>query len=487
MTNLILCGGVGERLWPISRSHLPKQFNRFLQGASLLQRTALRNRPLCSRVLLATGMAQLFLAQEQLQEIGVEGTFLVEPVGRGTGPAVTMACLCLPPDELVLMSPSDHHIGEETAYRDAILTATDQAAKGHLMLLGIPPAWPEPGFGYIHAAGNRVLAFREKPDVETARLYVQSGTHFWNSGILIFRVGDFLDEMARWRPDVLQACREAVCRNRGWLTEECDCLHVSPDAMERIPAVSVDHAVLEHCGRLGMVPCNFHWSDMGSFESLRNALAVDHDSSDDSGNVVIGTRPEGTDFLQIGSSGNLVYSDSKRVAAIDVSDLMIVDTRDAVLVGRLSSAQKVRELVGRLAEEHSPLKDQHETEQYPWGHCTVLLKSGSTLIRLVSLKPGAECCACRMKASGGFPDAPERLRETPYELWVVLSGEGSMHEQPPGAHSGSTADQLPCQHLQPRQMRMVQPSHCCFVRNEGKQPLQLIQILGGEWGDAPLM
>ena len=408
MTNLILCGGIGERLWPISRSHMPKQFSRFLNGSSLLQETVMRNSHLCSKLMMVTGETQHFLAQTQLQEMGMMAPFLLEPFGRGTAPAITLACLSLPPDEMVLMTPSDHHIGDLNAYKRAITEAMERASQGRLVLVGIKPGWGETGYGYIHSRDGQVLGFHEKPTFETACEYVRSGDYYWNSGILMFRVSDLLEEMEKWRPDVLSACRSAYQAHQIDQNEEIPihqiaqrqeasvnqkvqpqetsfnqtlphqdqslasvavCIRIPSESMAAIPPISVDHAVLEHCTRLDMVASDMLWSDMGSFESLHNAL-----DADPSGNVVLGAERDNSSFLQVGSSGNLVYSESRRVAAIDVTGLMIVDTKDAILVGQLSSAQKVRELVGQLKREHSTLLESNESEDSPWGRCHNLLK-----------------------------------------------------------------------------------------------------------------
>ncbi len=495
MTNLVLCGGMGERLWPISRSHYPKQFNRFLRGCSLLQQTVTRNRPLCGSLLLVTGVAQQHLARQQLREAGIDASFLLEPFGRGTGPAVTLACLGLPPEELVLMTPSDHYIGAEEVYRQAVGYAAIKAAKGRMMLLGIRPAWAETGYGYIQAEGGRVIAFREKPDAQTAAHYVESGLHYWNSGIMVFRAGDLLSEMAKWRPDVLAACRAALAdpapdswppghdgtvrSDPGGLPADLSllpadmpdespaaCCSIRPEAMADIPAVSVDHAVLEKSDRLGMVACEIRWSDMGSFESLHAAL-----DADASGNVVIGPEQGGDCFLQIGSSGNLVYSESKRVAAIDVSDLMIVDTKDVVLVGKLSSAQKVRELVGLLTAEHSPLKDSHETEVCQWGSVTTLRDEGGYRIRLVRVNSGCGFSTCHQGAEG--------------EQWMVLDGTASVnrvHPQPEpaaGTAAGCGGNGEVVWAGEPRligarQSVVLPPGLCCRVRNDAPGPLVML-------------
>ncbi len=379
MINLILCGGVGERLWPISRTRYPKQFSRIVEGYSLLQHTARRNRVSCGNTLVVTNTEQYFMARDQLEEMGCPTTFVLESVGRNTAPAIALACLGLPMDELVLVTPSDHLIKGGEAYEAALAEGVRLASSGGIVTFGIQPAWPETGYGYIQANGNEVLAFKEKPDGETARQYVERGTYFWNSGIFLFRVDVFLNELGKWRPDVLEACRSALQDTE----QGTDFLRLREAGMMAIPKVSVDYAVMEKSDKIRMVAADFQWSDLGSFESLHDALEPDAE-----GNVVVNGSDAPDGFINIGSRNNFIYTESKKVAAIDVSDLMIVDTKDALLVGLRSSSQKVKEVVEVLKAEGSRLKDYHVTEYRPWGHYTNLQSGYRFKMRSMTVKPG---------------------------------------------------------------------------------------------------
>lgn len=388
MTNLILCGGVGERLWPISRTRYPKQFARLIEGQSLLQHTALRNRVACDKTLVVTNTEQYFMARDQLEELNLEARFVLESVGRNTAPAIALACLTLPPGELVLVTPSDHLIRNQEAYVAAMAQGETLAANGGIVTFGIKPLWAETGYGYIHADGTQVLAFKEKPDAETAARYLLEGNYLWNSGIFLFRCDVFLEELGKWRPDVLSACQAALAAETSMDNVETgsDFIRVREQAMLDIPRVSVDYAVMEKSERICVVPADINWSDLGSFESLYDALPQDAH-----GNTVINLS-EGVEnkdgFIGIGAERNFIYTESKRVAAIDVSDLMIVDTRDALLVGRRDSSQKVREVVELLKAEGSRLKDFHVTEYRPWGHYTALQTGEGFRIRTMTIKPG---------------------------------------------------------------------------------------------------
>lgn len=388
MTNLILCGGVGERLWPISRTRYPKQFARLIEGQSLLQHTALRNRAACDKTLVVTNTEQYFMARDQLEELGLEARFVLESVGRNTAPAIALACLTLPADELVLVTPSDHLIRNQEAYASALAQGEALANEGGIVTFGIKPLWAETGYGYIHADGTQVLGFKEKPDAETAALYLQDGNYLWNSGIFLFRCDVFLEELGKWRPDVLSACQKALATETRQDNVETgsDYLRVREQPMMEIPRVSVDYAVMEKSKLIRVVPADINWSDLGSFESLYDVLP-----RDEHGNAVLNVSEGGQQqdgFIGIGAERNFIYTESKKVAAIDVSDLMIVDTRDALLVGRMDASQKVRDVVELLKAESSRLKDYHVTEYRPWGHYTALQSGYRFRMRSMTVKPG---------------------------------------------------------------------------------------------------
>ncbi len=388
MTNLILCGGVGERLWPVSRTRYPKQFSRLLEGKSLLQHTVLRNSAACDQTLVVTNVEQYFMAKDQLEEVGRKASFILEPVGRNTAPAIALACLRLDHDELVLVTPSDHLIRDQVAYERALHVARELAEAEAIVTFGVHPTCPETGYGYIHADGDHVLSFREKPDLETAKAYVESGAYYWNSGMFLFRAGVLLEELERLRPDVLDAC---VASLRD-VELGADFQRVREQAMLSIPKVSIDYAVMEKSDRIRMVAADMLWTDLGSFESLQDALPADAQ-----GNVLVYGTDSGPDgdagiladnFIGIGARNNFIYTESKKVAAIDVSDLMIVDTRDALLVGLRSSSQKVKDVVEVLKAQGSRLKDYHVTEYRPWGHYTSLQSGHRFKMRSVHVKPG---------------------------------------------------------------------------------------------------
>ncbi len=461
MVNIILCGGAGERIWPISRTRYPKQYSRIIHGRSLLQHTALRNRTICDKTLVVTNDEQYFMARDQLEEAGCPATFVLETVGRNTAAAIALACLGLSEDELVLVTPADHLIQDSIAYEAAMSNGLHLAQDGGIVTFGIRPMWPETGYGYIQAVGNEVLAFHEKPDGDVAKKYVEQGDCFWNSGIFLFRVGTFLEELGKWRSDVLSACIAA----RSEMDIGSDFCRIRLPGMQSIPKVSVDYAVMEKSDRIRMVATEMNWSDLGSFESIYDALP-----EDDNGNVVIkGTdfadnlqnehtginTPASDVFIGIGAKNNLIYTESKKIAAIDVSDLMIVDTRDALLVGLRSSSQKVKEVVEILKAEGSKLKDFHVTEYRPWGHYTSLQSGYRFKMRTMFVKPGH-----RLGLHRHFHRN---------EHWVIVNGtaeievEGKVHV------------------LGENQSTYIPSGLFHRIRNPGRIPLVMVEVQAGDY------
>lgn len=320
MTNVILCGGSGTRLWPLSRSGRPKQFLPMFDGKTLFEKTLLRNRGLAGRFLILTVAELEPLVRGHLDEMGMDAEIVIEPVGRNTAPAITLACLGLSSEETVLVTPSDHLIENLAEYQAAVSRGLTLAGEDFLVTFGIQPTHPETGYGYIELDGERVISFREKPDEATARAYCQDGRHQWNSGMFLFKAGRFLSEMERWAPDVLAACREAGPRP-------------TKSAMERIPSISVDYAVFEKSARVRVVSRDLGWSDVGSFDSLAERLPVSADGNSHTGDA---------EPLFHSSRNNLVISGQRKVVLIDVEDLVVVDTSDALLVMKKGSGQKVK-------------------------------------------------------------------------------------------------------------------------------------------------
>lgn len=336
---VILCGGSGTRLWPRSRKQMPKPFLPLIGNTTLFTATVLRCEPSAGfgDPVVVTGDAHLDHVEEQLPD-RARTRIIVEPTGRNTAAAIALAALTLDVDDVMLVCPSDHHIGDVVAFRDAASQAAALAADGWLVSFGIAPTSPETGFGYLKhgevisgTGGRRVERFVEKPDLARAMEFLASGEYAWNGGIFAFRVGTFLEELGRYRPDILDAVRLAV--ERG--TWDDLRFHPDADAFAAVPSVSVDYAVMENTDRAAMVPAVMAWSDIGNWQALHEALECDV-----RGNAVRG-RVELVDCSNV-----MVMSDGPRVSVVGASNLIVVVDGDEVLVCTPEGAQAVGTLSG---------------------------------------------------------------------------------------------------------------------------------------------
>lgn len=362
MTTIILCGGAGTRLWPLSRQAFPKQFCDLLGGPSLFERTVSRNAYHSRRFLVVTNRAHRAVAEKQFKSAAsgiVEAGFILEPKGRNTAPAIALACLELPPEEIVMVVPSDHVIRDEVAYRRAVESASRAAGEGLLVTFGLRPEHPETGYGYIEARGETVrkagspsdggfagaalpvASFREKPDRSTAEGYVASGRHFWNSGMFCFKAGRYLEELAESAPEMLEACRKAregASRQGG---SRGSIVEIGEESMAAIPADSIDYAVMEKSERVAVVPCDIGWSDLGSWESIQAAR-----NKDEAGNAF--DTAEEAKAVAVDSRGNLVIAPGKTVALVGVEDLVVVETADSLMIAKRERSQDVKKIVEEL-------------------------------------------------------------------------------------------------------------------------------------------
>ncbi len=414
MTNIILCGGSGTRLWPISRSLMPKQFVKLFDGQSLFQLTVERNHNICNRQYIVSNAEQYFLAVDQLNEMQLKrNNFLLEPVGRNTAPAIALACFDLDADDIVLISPSDHLIKDQKAYVKVVNRARELADKDYLVTFGIKPEYAETGYGYIEANGEDVKAFHEKPDAVVAQTYFEAGNYYWNSGMFCFKAGVFLDELKKYAPDIyntsLQAYENAksddVSSNIALGYD--DMVRVMHDDMAAIPEDSIDYAVMEKSSRVKVVLSDIEWSDLGSFDALYEEVKKDENNN---AYLVTGKKDPG-ELITDNAANNLIISD-KLVAAIDVDDLLIVDTEDALLISKKGSSQKVKNIVKKLKERGSELPNIHMTAHRPWGSYTILDEFDSYKVKRIVVNPGK-----RLSLQKHFHRA---------EHWIVVSGTATV-------------------------------------------------------------
>lgn len=326
--NVLLSGGVGSRLWPLSRKSRPKQYLPIFEGQTLFQKTVLRNRAFCDDLIVVGNCDNYQLSRKDLNESGISNyTEIVEACPRNTAAAIAFAAFSVKPEAILFVTPSDHLIGEGESYQNAVNRAIQLAKEGFIVTFGLKPTKPETGYGYIEAEGENVKSFREKPDLKTAESFVENGTFFWNSGMFCFQAGIYLDELQRFEPELFRAAKEVFDNSKdGKLDFE---------RSMKIPAISVDYAVMERTDRIKMVNSQFQWSDMGSFESIYDYLEKEGHPKDKLGNMVFGTDIH-TEF-------------------IGLTNTILIQTPDAILVLQKESAQEVKKIYERLEKERPEL------------------------------------------------------------------------------------------------------------------------------------
>lgn len=383
---VVLAGGVGARLWPLSREAYSKPFISLDGGPSLFQTTIMRLQriPGSQPGVVVCQENQRFLAKEQLQERGAGAwTILLEPQGRGTAPATACAALwCAEAmgEGLLLVSPADHRIDDDEAFYKAVARGVGVAEAERLVLFGVAPDHGECGFGYIRKGDSlgesafQVAGFVEKPDPQRATAMAQSGDYYWNSGLFLFRGGRYLEELARFAPAILQACQRAT----DGISRDLSFLRLDEPAYRQCPADSIDWAVMEKTRGAAVVPLAAGWSDVGSWSALWQS-----GKKDAQGNVASG------DVVLIGVEGSLVHSESRLVAVLGCRDLVVVDTGDALLVADRHRCQEVKELVARLQGADRPEASRHHRVYRPWGMFEIMDQGEGFLVKRLTVHPGA--------------------------------------------------------------------------------------------------
>lgn len=387
---VILSGGAGTRLWPLSRELHPKQFIPLVEEHTLLQATARRLVPLeeLRAPIVVCNEAHRFMVVEQLEAVGVGPTaVLLEPAGRNTAPAIAAAALAAlahvdPGDDpILLVLPADHVIGDESGFANAVRTAVLEAAAGHLVTFGVTPAYAETGYGYIKAAGptgvsddgRRVERFVEKPGAAEAAGYLEEGGYYWNSGMFVFPASRYLEELGVYEP----AVRDAVARAYREAVEEMDFLRLEARSFSSSAAVSVDCAVMEHTSDAVMVPLEADWSDIGSWAAL-----ADTGPKDDAGNVTRG------DTVLERVEDSYVHAGDRLVAAVGVSGLVIVDTADAVLVARKDAVRDTGKVAAALRSAGREEHRVHRKVHRPWGGFHDVLVGPGFKVKHIVVRPG---------------------------------------------------------------------------------------------------
>lgn len=385
---VLLSGGVGSRLWPVSRQLYPKQFLKLAdESLSLFQQTCQRAAMICSGDdgVVVCNEEHRFIVAEQLRQLGTRyGSILLEPQGRNTAPAVALAAIASSqrdPQSLLLVLPADHVITDTAAFQAAVSAGIPHAESGHLVTFGIIPHEPETGYGYIRRGPRidehtfSVVHFAEKPDRSTAERYVQSGEYDWNSGTFLFRADTYLEELEKYAPDVLRCCQDAFVAAKP----DLDFQRIDAKSFARCPSISVDYAVMEKTDKAAVISLECGWSDVGSWAALR-----DIDEADTAGNVHHG------DVVTVDSRDCYLRAESRLLAVLGVSNLVVVETPDAVLVADGNSTQDVKQVVERLTASAREEVKSHRKVYRPWGSYESLVQAPRFQVKRIIVHPGQQ-------------------------------------------------------------------------------------------------
>lgn len=445
---VILSGGSGTRLWPLSREMYPKQFLPLVGDKSMLQATWLRVAAIAGTgPIVVANVEQRFITAEQLQQIGAQPlAIMLEPSGRNTAPAIAVAALEAmrsDPEALLLVLPSDHLIRDEAAFRAAVATAIPAAESGKLLTFGIVPTSPETGYGYIKAAmGDAVRdvqRFVEKPDQATAEAYLASGEYFWNSGMFLFKASRYIEELEKLQPAILDACRKSL--EQGG--RDADFVRMDKDAFESSPSDSIDYAVMEKTRDAAVLPLDAGWSDVGSWAALRDVSEQDADGNAEHGQVI-----------RIGCRNTYAYGE-KLIALIGLDDVIVVETPDAVLVAKGEQCQEVRDVVKEVKKRGLPQAAWHRKVYRPWGAYDSIDHGQRFQVKRITVKPGATLSL--------------QMHHHRAEHWVVVSGTAEVtrgNETLLLSENQSTYIPLGVTHR---------------LKNPGKLPLELIEVQSGSY------
>ncbi|WP_236199421.1 mannose-1-phosphate guanylyltransferase/mannose-6-phosphate isomerase [Pseudomonas pseudonitroreducens] len=453
MIPVILSGGSGSRLWPLSRKQYPKQFLALTGEHTLFQQTLSR--------LVFEGMEppvvvsnqeHRFIVQEQLEELSLKTqSILLEPFGRNTAPAVAIAAMKLMAegrDELLLILPADHVIEDQRAFQRALALATNAAEKGEMVLFGVPANRPETGYGYIKAGDKRGLPdgvirverFIEKPDETRAQQFVEDGGYFWNSGMFLFRASRFLEELKKHDADIYDTCLLALERSQ----HDGELISIDAATFECCPDNSIDYAVMEKTRRACVVPLSAGWNDVGSWSSIWEV----HDKDDD-GNVTMG------DVMVHDSHNCLVHGNGKLVSVIGLEDIVVVETKDAMMIAHKDRVQDVKKVVNQLDAAGRSETQNHCQVYRPWGSYDSVDMGGRFQVKHITVKPGARLSL--------------QMHHHRAEHWIVVSGTAQV-----------TCDDKTFL-LTENQSTYIPIASVHRLANPGKIPLEIIEVQSGSY------
>lgn len=450
---VILSGGSGSRLWPLSRGLFPKQLLALAGENSLIQDTVLRTQAVdCQAPIIICNAEHRFLIAEQMRAANTTAARIVlEPTGRNTAPAVAAAAVMVAerdPAGIMLVMPADHIVRNRTKFAAAVADAMEAAERGYLVTFGITPSAPETGYGYVQrgaaleklAGTFAVKRFVEKPDAATAASYIAAGDYSWNSGMFVFKASAFLEELGKLEPEMLANCRSAIAQGKP----DLDFFRLAPEPFQACKSISIDYAVMERTSRAAVVPVEMGWSDIGSWESLWDTAA-----QDEAGNVIKG------DVLHHGARNSYLRSEGPMVAAVGLEDVVIVAMTDAVLVSHKSASQDVKRIVEQLEKSGRELHTTHRKVYRPWGSYEGIDNGEKYQVKHIIVNPGAKLSL--------------QMHHKRAEHWIVVSGVAQVtcdDKVFPLKENQSTYIPLGAKHR---------------LENTGSEPLHLIEVQSGSY------
>lgn len=447
---VILAGGSGTRLWPLSRKQSPKQFLKLgSTNYTLLQNTVLRLKNLeCDQPILICNEEHRFIAAEQMREIGVNATIILEPEGKNTAPAIALAALLLEktePNQILLILAADHLIKDTAVFENAILDAVSLAEKNKLVTFGIVPLQPETGYGYIEKGtqfecGFKIQQFVEKPNRETAELYLESKKYLWNSGMFVFKANHYLNELEQYATDILDNCRLSIIKTEY----DKDFIRIDHDQFKNCRSESIDYAVMEKTSNAVVVELDAGWSDIGSWSALWEVSEQDHQ-----GNVYQG------DVISHKSSENYCYSEKRLVSLLGVNNMVIIDTQDAILIAAKDQVQEIKAIVDDLKSQDRGEISSHREVYRPWGKYDSIDQSERYQVKRITVKPGQKLST--------------QMHHHRAEHWIVVSGTAKVSK---GAETFLLTE---------NQSVYIPVGEVHALENPGKLPLELIEVQSGSY------